>query len=89
MNPDLQKKLEENLQEYRVLEKDVAESYKWPKEKLAKFGHGQELVKHIAQGLHDANLIQITENYYLPLNEKICQQAAESLMAEFLQELED
>lgn len=58
-------------------------------EKLAGFGHEQELVENNAQRLHDADLIQITENHYIPVNEEICQQAAESLMAEFLQELED
>ncbi|MBL6927687.1 MAG: hypothetical protein ISR44_00820 [Rhodospirillales bacterium] len=58
-------------------------------EKLAGLGHGEELVKINAQRLQAADLIQITENHYLPLNKDICQQAAESLMDEFLQELED
>lgn len=58
-------------------------------QKLALIGHDLELVENNAQRLHDANLIQITENHYLPRNEEICQQAAESLMAEFLQELEE
>lgn len=58
-------------------------------EKLTGFGHEQELVENNAQRLHDADLIRITENYYLPYNKQICQQAAESLMAEFLHELED
>lgn len=58
-------------------------------EKLTVFGHDQGLVETNAQRLHEADLIQITENHYLPLNEEICQQAAESLKAEFLQELEE
>ena len=58
-------------------------------EKLAVFGHDQGLVETNAQRLHEADLIQITENHYLPLNEEICQQAAESLKAEFLHELEE
>ena len=58
-------------------------------EKLAVLGHEPEVVESNAGRLHDADLIQITENHYLPLNEEICQQAAESLMAEFLQELEE
>lgn len=57
-------------------------------EKLAMIGHEPELVAQNAQVLHDNGLIKITENYYLPLNEEICQQAAEFLMAEFLQELQ-
>lgn len=58
-------------------------------EKLATFGHRQELVENNAQRLQNNGLIQITENHYLPLNEEICQQAAESLMDEFLRELEE
>ena len=57
--------------------------------RLAVFGHKPELVENNAQRLHEAQLIQITEHHYLPLNEDICQQAAESLMDEFLQELEE
>lgn len=38
MNPELQKKLEESLKEYDALEMGVAESFKWPKEKVARFG---------------------------------------------------
>ena len=56
---------------------------------LAMLGHEQGLVENNAQRLHEADLIQITENHYLPLNEEICQQAAESLMDEFLRELEE
>lgn len=57
-------------------------------QKLAVLGHERELVANNARRLQDDGLIQITENHYLPLNEEICQQAAESLMAEILQELE-
>lgn len=58
-------------------------------EKLAVLGHEPEVVESNAGRLHDADLIQITENHYLPLNEEICQQAAESLMDEFLREMEE
>jgi pyrimidine deaminase RibD-like protein len=58
-------------------------------EKLAGFGHEQDIVENNARRLHDADLIRITANYYLPLNEEICQQAAESLMPELLAELEE
>ena len=58
-------------------------------EKLAVFGHDQGLIETNAQRLHEADLIQITENHYLPLNEEICQQAADSLLDEILQALGD
>lgn len=58
-------------------------------EKLAIFGHERALVENNARRLHDAELIQITENHYLPRNEEICQQAAESLLDEILQDLEE
>ena len=57
-------------------------------QKLAVLGHEQQLVENNARRLQDDGLIQITENYYLPLNEEICQQAADSLLPEFLQELQ-
>jgi len=38
MDDETQKKLEQALQEYKWLERDVSDSYKWPKEKLARFG---------------------------------------------------
>lgn len=38
MNPDIQKKLGDALKEYDALEMDVAESFKWPREKMARFG---------------------------------------------------
>lgn len=58
-------------------------------EKLAGFGYERGLVENNAGRLHDASLIKITENHYLPLDEEICQRAAESLMDEFLRELEE
>lgn len=58
-------------------------------EKLAMFGHEQGLIEINAQRLQEADLIQITENHYLPQNEEICQQAAESLLDEILQDLEE
>ena len=58
-------------------------------EKLVAFGYAEELVENNAERLHDAGLIKITENHYLPMNAEICQQAAESLMDEFVRELEE
>ena len=58
-------------------------------EKLAEFGYSRELVESNTRRLVDSDLIKITENHYLPLNQEICQQAAETMMDEFLSELED
>lgn len=38
MNPEIKDKLNEALKEYEGLELDVAESFKWPKEKIVRFG---------------------------------------------------
>ncbi len=38
MDSSLQKRLDEALLEYESLERDVAESFKWPREKIARFG---------------------------------------------------
>lgn len=38
MNPELQKKLGEAIQEYDALEMDVAESFKWSRDKITRFG---------------------------------------------------
>ena len=38
MNPELQKKIKDAVAEYDALEFDVAESFKWPQEKMARFG---------------------------------------------------
>src|SRR3989338_8103104 len=38
MNPVLQNKLEEALREYEAMEMDVAESFKWPRDKAIRFG---------------------------------------------------
>jgi hypothetical protein len=53
-------------------------------------GHGFEeaVIAINAQRLHDENLLVITEHHYLPVAESICQHAAETLMDEFLAELE-
>ena len=56
--------------------------------KMLKHGHAREFVEIYARRLQDDGLIKITENHYLPLNEEVCQQAAESLTPEFLLELE-
>ncbi|MGR8964975.1 hypothetical protein ACU8MP_29485 (plasmid) [Rhizobium leguminosarum] len=41
-----------------------------------------------AQRLHEAQLINITENHYLPVAAEVCQQAADTLTEEFLLELQ-
>ena len=38
MNAEIKRKLEEAITEYDALETDVAESFKWPREKIARFG---------------------------------------------------
>jgi len=38
MNPELQNKLEEALRDYEAMEMDVAESFKWPRDKAIRFG---------------------------------------------------
>ena len=38
MRPDLQNKLEEALKEYEAMEMDIAESFKWPRDKAIRFG---------------------------------------------------
>ena len=43
MNPELQKKLDEAIREYDALEMGVAESFKWPREKIARFGELSKL----------------------------------------------
>ena len=43
MNPELQKKLDEAIREYDALEMGVAESFKWPREKVARFGELSKL----------------------------------------------
>ncbi|OGF64565.1 peptide chain release factor 1 [Candidatus Giovannonibacteria bacterium RIFCSPHIGHO2_01_FULL_45_24] len=43
MNPELQKKLGDALKEYDALEMDVAESFKWPRNKVVKFGELSKL----------------------------------------------
>ena len=43
MNSDLQKKLAEAIAEYDAMELDVAESFKWPREKMIKFGELSKL----------------------------------------------
>lgn len=38
MNPKIKSKLEKTIEEYEALELDVAESFKWPREKIVRFG---------------------------------------------------
>ena len=54
MNPDIQKKLDEAIREYDALEMGVAESFKWPREKIARFGELSKLkVLHDEYGKAD------------------------------------
>ncbi|MDP2668902.1 MAG: PCRF domain-containing protein [bacterium] len=53
MTPDLQKKLEEALREYDSMEMDVAESFKWPREKAIRFGELSK-VKVLAEEYNSA-----------------------------------
>lgn len=57
--------------------------------KLVARGYAQAAVEANALRLQEAHLIHITENHYLPENMQVCQEAAESLMDEFLRELEE
>ncbi|MGB8292552.1 hypothetical protein [Rhizobium ruizarguesonis] len=52
-------------------------------------GHGFEeaVIVANAQRLHDEKLLAITEHHYLVTAEDVCQQAADTLMDEFLTEL--
>ena len=43
MNSELQKKLDEAIREYDALEIGVAESFKWPREKITRFGELSKL----------------------------------------------
>lgn len=43
MNSELQKKLTQAIAEYDAMELDVAESFKWPREKMIKFGELSKL----------------------------------------------
>src|SRR3989344_5442335 len=43
MNSDLQKKLAEAITEYDAMELDVAESFKWPRDKMIRFGELSKL----------------------------------------------
>ena len=58
-------------------------------DRLNKIGFGTSHVEIVAQRLHEAELIQVTEDYYLPVNDVVCQQAAETLMEEILGELRE
>lgn len=57
-------------------------------DKLLNLGHTKESVENNALRLHEIGLMQVTENHYLPLDNAICDEAAESLIDEFLSELE-
>lgn len=54
MTPELQKKLDEAIKEYDDLETDVAESFKWPREKIARFGELSKL-KVLVEELKNAD----------------------------------
>lgn len=54
MTTELQKKLDEAIKEYDDLETDVAESFKWPREKIARFGELSK-IKVMAEELKEAD----------------------------------
>jgi len=54
MTPELQKKLDEVVKEYDDMETDVAESFKWPREKIARLGELSK-IKVMAEELKSAD----------------------------------
>lgn len=55
--------------------------------RLEGFGYGRPVVEQNASRLEEAGLIRITEHYYLPLDDDLCQLAANTLFEEILAEL--
>ncbi len=56
-------------------------------EKMASLGYDQKLIENNVQRLQSAGLMKVTDNYYLPLDKDVCDQAARVLLPEILQEL--
>lgn len=56
--------------------------------KLIAFGFAEAVIEANAMRLDAEGFIRITSNHYLPANVALCQEAAETLMDEFLIELE-
>ena len=50
-------------------------------------GFGRNVVETNAQRLDEANLIKVTRSHFLPLDDQVCQEAADSMMEEILAEL--
>lgn len=57
--------------------------------KLLSLGYGKVSIETNAQRLQDSKLLKITQYHYLPVNEDVCQQAADTLLDEILEELEE
>lgn len=57
-------------------------------ERLVGLGYGEGTIETNAARLQESKLIKITQRHYLPDNLDICQQAADTLVDEFLEELE-
>ncbi|WP_027666117.1 hypothetical protein [Rhizobium leguminosarum] len=51
-------------------------------------GFEETMIISNAQRLHNEKLLAITDNHYLSLDDEVCQQAADTLMFEFLAELQ-
>lgn len=56
--------------------------------RLKALEYDQDAVENNAQRLEDSSYLVIAKNHYLPKNMEICQQAADSLLNEFMNELE-
>src|SRR3989338_6669824 len=70
MNPELQKKLDEAIREYDSFEMEVAESFKWPREKIVRFGELSK-IKTLAEEYKKADEARkksIEEKFKLILN---------------------
>ena len=70
MNPELQKKLDEAIREYDSFEMEVAESFKWQREKIVRFGELSK-IKTLAEEYKKADEARkksIEEKFKLILN---------------------
>lgn len=57
-------------------------------ERLVGLGYAESAIENNAAVLQESKLIKITQSHYLPDNLDICQKAADTLVDEFLEELE-
>src|SRR3989338_7143313 len=70
MNPELKKRLDEAIREYDSYEMEAAESFKWPREKIARFGELSK-IKTLAEEYKKADEARkksIEEKFKLILN---------------------